>query len=299
METRKTRRTHEIDRGDNLDDSGQLASGGEDEELPTLQDPPTAPDERRGTDAVLREAHSRLAELLLAAASILAEISSSGGAGTAADVLQGRPADSRQNDLAIPAISSAPTFGGNGHHHVAAVLQARPLTSPTRAADRHQTPATGAAILHTDGAAERKHEEEDDFIFQQRLPTLSAFKAEGGDWSQFQRRFLTHQEMSAWSDATALRALPAMLDDNALAAFTSARRSDRSTLKDALALMAKMRWFWSNCSSWRRTWGSPSTRPTRPIFLPYGSLRAYKRTRSFNVNRGSSATLPWPQLRAP
>ncbi|XP_042201887.1 uncharacterized protein LOC121851863 [Callorhinchus milii] len=135
MDTRRNRRTHGIDHGDNLDDAGQRASGGEEEELPTGQDPPTAPDERRGTDTVLREAHSRLAELLLAAASILAEISSSGGAGTAADVLQ---------------------------------------------------------------------------------------------------------EMSAWSDATALRALPAMLDDNALAAFTSARRSDRSTLKDALALMAKV-----------------------------------------------------------
>ncbi|CAN0356200.1 unnamed protein product [Lampetra fluviatilis] len=125
MDTRKTRRTHGIDREDNLDDSGQLASGGEDEELPTLQDPPTAPGERLGTDAVLREAHSCLAELLLAAASILAEISSSAGAGTAADILQGRPADSRQNDLAIPAISSAPTFGGNGDRHVAAVLQAQ------------------------------------------------------------------------------------------------------------------------------------------------------------------------------
>ncbi|CAN0233119.1 unnamed protein product [Lampetra fluviatilis] len=204
MDTRKTRRTHGIDREDNLDDSGQLASGGEDEEIPTPQDPPRAPDERLGTDAVLREAHSCLAELLLAADAILT------------------------------------SFGGNGEHHVAAVLQARPLTSSTRAADRHQPPAIGAAISHTDGAAGRNHEAEDDFIFQQRLPTLSAFKAEGGDWGTFQRRFLAHQEMSAWSDATALRALPAMLDDNALAAFMSAQRSDRSTLKAALGLMAKV-----------------------------------------------------------
>ncbi|CAM9440400.1 unnamed protein product [Lampetra fluviatilis] len=241
MDTRKTRRTHEIDREDNLDDSGQLASGGEEEEMPTPQDPPRAPDERLGTEALLREAHSRLAELLLAAASILAEISTSGGAGTSADIQQGHPADSRQNDWGIPALSTArPSFGGNGEHHVAAVLQARPLTSSTRAADRHQTPAIGAAISHTNGAAERNHKAEDDFIFQQRLPTLSAFKADGGDWGQFQRRFLAHQEMSAWSDATALRALPAMLDDNALAAFTSAQRSDRSTLKAALGLMAKV-----------------------------------------------------------
>ncbi|CAN0398994.1 unnamed protein product [Lampetra planeri] len=95
MDTRKTRRTHEIDHEDNLDDSGQLASGGEEEEMPTPQDPPRAPDERLGTEAVLREAHSRLAELLLAAASILAEISTSGGVGTSADIQQGHPADSR------------------------------------------------------------------------------------------------------------------------------------------------------------------------------------------------------------
>ncbi|XP_078476934.1 uncharacterized protein LOC144737926 isoform X1 [Lampetra planeri] len=240
MDTRKTVRTHGSDREDNLDDPGQLPSGGEDEEWPTLQDPPAAPEERRGTEAVLREAHSRLAELLLAAASILAEISSSAGAETAADILQGRPADSRQNDLAIPAISSAATFGGNGDRHVGAGLQACHLTSSTRAADRHQASAIGAAILHTDGAAGRNHDAEDDFIFQQRLPALSAFKAECGDWGQFQRRFLAHQEMSAWSDATALRALPAMLDDNALAAFMSARRSDRSTLKAALGLMARV-----------------------------------------------------------
>ncbi|CAN0399113.1 unnamed protein product [Lampetra planeri] len=159
MDTRKTRRTHEIDHEDNLDDSGQLASGGEEEEMPTPQDPPRAPDERLGTEAVLREAHSRLAELLLAAASILAEISTSGGVGTSADIQQGHPADSRQNDWGLPAYSTArPSFGGNGEHHVAAVLQARPLTSSTRAADRHQTPAIGAAISHTDGAAERNHE---------------------------------------------------------------------------------------------------------------------------------------------
>ncbi|CAN0409362.1 unnamed protein product [Lampetra fluviatilis] len=119
--------------------------------MPTPQDPPRAPDERLGTDAVLREAHSRLSELLLAAASILADINTSGGAGTSADIQQGRPADSRQNDLAIPAISTARTsFGGNGDQHVAAVLQAHPLTSSTRAADHHQPPAIGAAILQTD-----------------------------------------------------------------------------------------------------------------------------------------------------
>ncbi|XP_078730870.1 uncharacterized protein LOC144946007 [Lampetra fluviatilis] len=46
--------------------------------------------------------------------------------------------------------------------------------------------------------------------------------------------------MSGWSDTTALRALPATLDDDALAAFTSAPRSSRSTLQAALHLMAKV-----------------------------------------------------------
>ncbi|CAM9749770.1 unnamed protein product [Lampetra planeri] len=239
METRKTRRTHGIDREENPDDSGPLVAGGEEEDLPTLQDPSTAPAEQPGTDAGLREAHSRLAELLLAAASILAEISSSGGAGTVGDILQGRPADSRQNEWGIPAIAPGPTFGGNGERHVVVGSQARASTSSAREGVRHFTSAAGAAILHTDGEAERNHEA-DDFIFQQRLPTLSAFKAEGGDWGQFQRRFLAHQEMSAWSDATALRALPAMLNDDALAAFRAARKSDRSTLKDALGLLARV-----------------------------------------------------------
>ncbi|CAN0093774.1 unnamed protein product [Lampetra fluviatilis] len=239
METRKTRRTHGIDREEDLDDSEPLVAGGEEEDLPTLQGPSTAPAERPGTDAGLREAHSRLAELLLAAASILAEISSSGGAGTVGDILQGRPADSRRNEWGIPAIAPGPTFGGNGERHVVVGSQARASTSSAREGVRHLTSAAGAAILDTDGQAERNHEA-DDFIFQQRLPTLSAFKVEGGDWGQFQRRFLAHQEMSAWSDATALRALPAMLDDDALAAFRAARKSDRSTLKDALGLLARV-----------------------------------------------------------
>ncbi|XP_078461913.1 uncharacterized protein LOC144726833 [Lampetra planeri] len=239
METRKTRRTHGIDREEDLDDSEPLVAGGEEEDLPTLQGPSTAPAERPGTDTGLREAHSRLAELLLAAASILAEISSSGGAGTVGDILQGRPADSRQNEWGIPAIAPGPTFGGDGERHVVVGSQARASTSSAREGVRHLTSAAGAAILDTDGQAERNHEA-DDFIFQQRLPTLSAFKAEGGDWGQFQRRFLAHQEMSAWSDATALRALPAMLDDDALAAFRAARKSDRSTLKDALGLLARV-----------------------------------------------------------
>ncbi|CAM9295639.1 unnamed protein product [Lampetra fluviatilis] len=83
---RKTHRTDECDREENHDDSGQQASGGEEEETPAPEDPSSAPNERLEADAGLRHTHSRLAELLLAAASILAEITTSGGARTSTDI---------------------------------------------------------------------------------------------------------------------------------------------------------------------------------------------------------------------
>ncbi|CAN0203613.1 unnamed protein product [Lampetra planeri] len=182
MDTRKTHRTHECDREENHDDSGQQASGGEEEEMPAPQDPSWAPNERLGANAGLREAHSRLAELLLAVASILADITTSGGARTSTDIEKTRLADSRQNDFEVPAISAERTsIGGNGEQHVAGVLQSLPLTSSARDTGRHQPPTIGAAISQTDGAARESHVAEDDIIFQQRRPTLTAFKAEGRD----------------------------------------------------------------------------------------------------------------------
>ncbi|CAN0435409.1 unnamed protein product [Lampetra planeri] len=193
MDTRKTHRTHERDREENHDYSGQQASGEEEEEMPAPQDPSWVPNERLGSDAGPCYAHSRLAELLLAAASILAEITTSGGARTSTDIERGRVADSNQNDFEIPAISDErPSIGGNREQHVAGVLQSLPLTSSACTTGRHQPPAIGAAISHVDGAAWENHEAEDDIIFQQRLPALTAFKAEGGDWGAFQRRFLAH-----------------------------------------------------------------------------------------------------------
>ncbi|XP_078457749.1 uncharacterized protein LOC144723067 [Lampetra planeri] len=64
-------------------------------------------------------------------------------------------------------------------------------------------PSTAAAALH------------------QRLPPLKEFVGEDGDWGGFQQRFLAHQEMAQWTDAEALRALPALLDSDALATLTS------------------------------------------------------------------------------
>ncbi|CAN0364729.1 unnamed protein product [Lampetra fluviatilis] len=157
------------------------------------------------SDTSLQDAHSRLAELLLAAAAILADITVSVGGGTAAGLEEGaRLEGSRQKALRAKSFEvgavfeGPPSVGGKRGHHA------------------------------------------DNRVFQQRLPALTAFKADGGDWGAFQRRFLAHQEMSGWSDTIALRALPATLDDDALAAFTSAPRSSRSTLQAALHLMAKV-----------------------------------------------------------
>ncbi|XP_078729197.1 triokinase/FMN cyclase [Lampetra fluviatilis] len=71
-----------------------------------------------------------------------------------------------------------------------------------------------------------------------RLPPLKEFVGREGDWGGFQRRFLAHKEMVKWTDDEALRALPAMLDSDALATLTSVPRAKRATLQMALQLLA-------------------------------------------------------------
>ncbi|CAM9616292.1 unnamed protein product [Lampetra fluviatilis] len=246
MDTRKTTRTHERGRDDD-GVPGTPTSGGEDEELPPMQhfagsDAPLA------SDTSLQDAHSRLAELLLAAAAVLADISVPASGKTAAGLLEKATLEgSRQKALHAKSLEVAavfegpPSIGGKHGHHVAGDLRSAQPTSSARAGALHFAPDDRADILHNySGARENLSDVDDDRVLQQRLPALSAFKADGGDWGAFQRRFLAHQEMSGWSDTTALRALPAMLDDDALAAFTSAARSSRSTLQAALHLMAKV-----------------------------------------------------------
>ncbi|CAN0256575.1 unnamed protein product [Lampetra fluviatilis] len=247
MDTRKTTRTHERGRDDD-GVPGTPTSGGEDEEWPPMQHLAVMADALLASDTSLQDAHSRLAELLLAAAAILAEISVPAGGKTAAGLEEGaRLAGSRQKalrakSLEVPAVfEGPPLIGGKHGRHVAGHLRAAQPTSSERAGALHFAPDNRADILHnSSGARENLSDVDDDRVLQQRLPALSAFKADGGDWGAFQRRFLAHQEMSGWSDTTALRALPAMLDDDALAAFTSAARSSRSTLQAALHLMAKV-----------------------------------------------------------
>ncbi|CAN0156833.1 unnamed protein product [Lampetra fluviatilis] len=220
----------------------------EDEELPPMQHFAVMADAPLASDTSLQDAHSRLAELLLAAAAVLADISVPASGKTAAGVVEEATLeDSRQTALRAKSLEVAavfggpPPIGGKDGRHVAGHLRAAQPTSSARAGALHFAPDNRADILHnSSGARENLSDVDDDRVLQQRLPALSAFKADGGDWGAFQRRFLAHQEMSGWSDTTALRALPAMLDDDALAAFTSAARSSRSTPQAALHLMAKV-----------------------------------------------------------
>ncbi|XP_078466775.1 uncharacterized protein LOC144730090 [Lampetra planeri] len=71
----------------------------------------------------------------------------------------------------------------------------------------------------------------------QRLPALKAFSSEGGEWAAFERRFVSLIETSGWSEYEALQGLPAMLDDDSLAALLAVPRAKRAMLTDALHQM--------------------------------------------------------------
>ncbi|CAM9967015.1 unnamed protein product [Lampetra fluviatilis] len=194
----------------------------------------------------LREAHAKLAELLYAAAAMLDHITQLGAAGPprgdGSRRPQRLPAISTEHHFENPAIAAAAVEGvaglsieSNGGHTVPAASSPTDDTSPrvrpampsvVRAeaepgeGDRGVRPSTAAAALH------------------QRLPPLKEFVGEEGDWGGFQRRFLAHQEMAQWTDAEALRALPALLDSDAIATLTSAPKERRSTLQTAMQLLA-------------------------------------------------------------
>ncbi|CAM9511994.1 unnamed protein product [Lampetra planeri] len=51
------------------------------------------------------------------------------------------------------------------------------------------------------------------------LPFVREFTAVGGDWQAFHRRFITACRLAEWTEEEALRALPTVLDDEALAAL--------------------------------------------------------------------------------
>ncbi|XP_078713860.1 uncharacterized protein LOC144933145 [Lampetra fluviatilis] len=145
------------------------------------------------------------------------------------------PAISTEQHFETPAIAAAAVEGvaalsiaSNGGSTVpAASPRVRPaMPSLVRAdaelseADEGVRSSSAAAALH------------------QRLPPLKEFVGEDGDWGGFQRRFLAHQEMAQWTDAEALRALPALLDSDALATLTSASKERRSTLRKAMQVLS-------------------------------------------------------------
>ncbi|CAN0371922.1 unnamed protein product [Lampetra planeri] len=72
---------------------------------------------------------------------------------------------------------------------------------------------------------------------RQRLPFIKEFNSAEGDWLALTRRFITNQDFAGWTEAEALRALPAALDD-VLAAFLTIPPAERAMLQQALAQMA-------------------------------------------------------------
>ncbi|CAN0284461.1 unnamed protein product [Lampetra planeri] len=192
MDTRKTIRTHEHGQDDDQEGTSQQASDGESEVVPTLQHSSRTPDTPLQLGDGLQDAHSRLAEFLLAAASILAEITTSGGgrAGAREENWRQTPArastapqrkDWRQNqppatDTEIGAILPPSSLtGGNREHHVREEFQSPPPTSSVRDRCCHDQPMEGAAISLCDGAAREHQQPGEGQAFQQRLPALTAF----------------------------------------------------------------------------------------------------------------------------
>ncbi|CAM9817471.1 unnamed protein product [Lampetra planeri] len=246
MDTRRTACTREPGAEETTADfEPEMAEG--DTEQPGLT--PHTPQRQDGWGPSadgLRQAHSRLAELLYAAAATLEEITRLGAGGAA------RSDDSR-HAAPVPAISTGPDFefsamatvsaeGGAGLSHVTDVRQTEAATSSGAASasptERPPMPhALPAKTVRSDGS-DGERSSTADAALHQRLPPLKEFVGEDGDWGGFQRRFLAHQEMAQWTDGEALCALPAMLDRDALATLTSAPRAKRATLQMALQLLA-------------------------------------------------------------
>ncbi|XP_075919984.1 uncharacterized protein LOC142922927 [Petromyzon marinus] len=199
----------------------------------------------------LRAAHGRLAQLLHAAASILEEINlevAGGPSQPPADV----PAIGRGRHFDFPAGEPRDSAGSGSQGHPGnAGDQSQPATSSARDAADSSSSADAASSLYRHGTVDSigreiadlrletvQAEGETTSALQQRLPIFREFTSEGGDWAAFQRRFLSHQEMVGWSDAQALRALPATLDDDALASLLTIPRQQRATLQSALRRMS-------------------------------------------------------------
>ncbi|CAM9766505.1 unnamed protein product [Lampetra planeri] len=247
MDTRGTTRTRESEREDTAAESPpEMAEVGSEQPGPSTP----APLRQEGGDASaegLRLAHSRLAELLYAAAAVLEEITRLGAGGAAREDGSSRrtpafPATPTRLAVKFPAITTVRAEGGAGLRQVTAEGQARAVTSSTPASasttERPAMPCSQPAHTVTSAGNEGARSAATDVALQQRLPPLKEFVGAAGDWGGFKRRFIAHQEMANWTDAEALCALPAMLDDDALATLTSAPKEKRATLHLALQLLS-------------------------------------------------------------
>ncbi|CAN0110253.1 unnamed protein product [Lampetra fluviatilis] len=194
----------------------------------------------------LRQAHAKLAELLYAAAAMLDNITRLGAAGPprgdSSQRPQRLPAISTGQHFETPAIAAAAVEGvaalsiaSNGRSTVPA---ASPPTGGTSPRVRPAMPSLLRADAESSEGDEGARSSSAAAALHQRLPPLKEFVGEDGDWGGFQRRFLAHQEMAQWTDAEALRALPALLDSDALATLTSAPKERRSTLRKAMQVLS-------------------------------------------------------------
>ncbi|CAN0407265.1 unnamed protein product [Lampetra fluviatilis] len=73
-----------------------------------------------------------------------------------------------------------------------------------------------------------------------RLPFINEFAATSRDWVAFKRWFLTNADLAGWTEVEALRALPATLDDDVLAAFLAILPLERSILTQAFDQMTSI-----------------------------------------------------------
>ncbi|CAN0392045.1 unnamed protein product [Lampetra fluviatilis] len=241
METRRTNRTRSPD--DASSDSPVGAAGGAEDVGVLPAAPPPAVQPIAASDGT-QAAHARLAQLLHAVAAILEQLTL-GAAGGEERPTAGVPAIENPEENVLPADGSR--WGGSQAHagtsrgqsqHTASSLSdaasAGPSSNTASSRPRRRTVHVVDQAIAAFGTESEFDEDDDTAALQQRLPVFREFSSTGGDWAAFQRRFLSHQEMVGWSDAQALRALPATLDDDSLAALISIPKRQRATLQAAL-----------------------------------------------------------------
>ncbi|CAM9817450.1 unnamed protein product [Lampetra planeri] len=241
METRRTNRTRSPD--DASSDSPVGAAGGAEDVGVLPAAPPPAVQPIAASDGT-QAAHARLAQLLHPAAAILEQLTL-GAAGGEERPTAGVPAIENPEENVLPADGSrgggsqahAGTSGGQSQHTASSLSDAAsagPSSNTASSRPRRRTVHVVDQAIAAFGTESEFDEDDDTAALQQRLPVFREFSSTGGDWAAFQRRFLSHQEMVGWSDAQALRALPATLDDDSLAALISIPKRQRATLQAAL-----------------------------------------------------------------